>query len=115
MQVNNAGDLKTITNVIKSTAATEAERHFKSEKNTQERAAIVYLAVRARVTVALLDAGVDFNTLLNDIDPTESIVTIMLERGYPMMGDDNDPDAIEETLAEVFGPVKQGDCIAIDC
>ena len=71
-------------NILRSTASAHSSRLFKSEKNTQERSALVFMLIRSEITLALFDAGVPIIDVLNNIDPTDVIVSTMLGDGYDM-------------------------------
>lgn len=77
---------KTIGNTIRTVAANQSKRFFKSEANTVERSALVFLSIEAEVRLALRDAGISLKMVLDDIDPTQDIWDQMQRDGYMMEG-----------------------------
>ena len=80
---------KKIGPTIRAVATAQAERLFKSEKNTEERAALVFAAIGTQVGLALYDLGLSIEQL-TDIEPAEDIVAAMVKQGYLI--DDIDVD-----------------------
>lgn len=105
---------KVIGDTIRSVAKAQAERYYKSEHNTTERASLVFIAIEAQVRVALLDAGIPFEVCARYIDPTDEIEAAMAAVGFDMLGIGEDEDLLGpdagEGYDEVFGPVPHEDC-----
>jgi hypothetical protein len=67
---------------IRFISSAESPKLFQRAVNTQERASAVFNLIRYRVIIALMDAGISYEQVMNDIDPTEIIVRQMLKDGY---------------------------------
>ena len=78
--------MKTIGSTIRTVAASQSKRFFKSEANTVERSALIFLSIEAEVRLALRDAGIPLQMILEEIDPTEDIWDQMQRDGYVMEG-----------------------------
>jgi len=74
--------MKVIGSTIRSVAKAGAERYFKTEKNSNQRAAFVAVALDDEVMIALLDAGIPMDMVLNDIDSMGVIVEEMKAAGF---------------------------------
>lgn len=102
-------EITVIDSTIKSVATAQADRFYKTDRNTPERSAIVAVAIVAQIKVALVDAGIDFNKVLFDIDPTDIILATLVEHGYqvfevPVL------DAGED-YKDIFGPIDVSECL----
>lgn len=80
MQMTNE-QMKTIGDTIRTIAANQSRRFFKSEVNTPLRSAAVFQAILSDVGVALLDAGIPLS-MLTQIDPTDDVLDQMEADGY---------------------------------
>ena len=72
---------KVIGSTIRTVAANQSKRFFKSDANNRDRSAAVFLTIFSSIPVALLDAGIPKKVIM-DVDPTEDILDQMEKEGY---------------------------------
>lgn len=89
----NDHELAVIGPAIREVSKAESRRFFKRESNSQERSALVFSIIRFQISLALFDKGISLDKIVNDIDPTGTIVDRMLQDGYK----------IEDTTIDLIG------------
>lgn len=82
MSTFTPNQLSIIGPTIRATAKAHAGRLFKTETNTPQRAFAVFHTIEAEVDQALNDAGIPWETILNEIDPSDIIFEEMKAAGF---------------------------------
>lgn len=93
----NGVDIKQVGQIIRSVSEAQSKRLFKLENNSHERGAIAYTVISAEIFMALFDAGLPISTIIEEIDPTEIILSAMHEVGFIV----SDNISLEVTIDEV--------------
>lgn len=81
MKFESFEQVQHIGQIIRSVAKAQSERFFKSDRNSAERATLVFDLIENETNLTLYDAGFDAEFIL-DIDASELVLEQMEHDGY---------------------------------